>query len=59
MAENGAPTGVMPGTTAIALGEFGKGRVIYFSPHPEKTPTLNSILLQGIHWAGGELTVDH
>ena len=59
IAENGAPTGIMPGTTAIALGEFGKGRVICFSPHPEKTPSLESILLNGIHWAGGELTLDH
>ena len=52
IAKNGAPTGVMIGTTAIALGDFGKGRVICFSPHPEKTPDLKSILLQGIHWAG-------
>lgn len=56
--QNGAPTGVMIGTTAIALGEFGKGRVICFSPHPEKTPNLESTLLQGIYWAGGELTVE-
>ena len=59
IAENGAPTGVMPGTTAIALGEFGRGRVICFSPHPEKTPNLKSILLQAIHWASGELTVEN
>ncbi len=52
ISKNGAPTGVMIGTTAIALGEFGQGRVICFSPHPEKTPDLESILLQGIHWAG-------
>jgi len=53
IAKNGAPAGVMAGTTAIALGEFGKGRVICFSPHPEKTPDLESILLHGIHWASG------
>ena len=52
ISKNGAPTGVMIGTTAIAIGEFGEGRVICFSPHPEKTPDLESILLQGIHWAG-------
>lgn len=52
IAKNGAPTGVMIGTTAIALGDFGKGRVICFSPHPEKTPDLKSILIRGIHWAG-------
>ena len=54
IAKNNAPTGVMVGTTAIALGEFGNGRVICFSPHPEKTPGLESMLLQGIHWAGGK-----
>ncbi|MCY2986111.1 MAG: hypothetical protein NTY15_20975 [Planctomycetota bacterium] len=45
------PTGVMIGTTAIAIGDFGEGRVVCFSPHPEKTPDLESILLQAIHWA--------
>jgi glutamine amidotransferase-like uncharacterized protein/N-formylglutamate amidohydrolase len=49
--KNGAPEGVMRGTTAIASGEYGKGRVICFSPHPEKTPNLEHLLLQGIQWA--------
>ncbi len=44
IAENGAPKGVMPGTTAIAKGEFGKGRVICFSPHPELTDGLQHLL---------------
>src|SRR6056297_3614271 len=34
IAKNGAPSGVMKGTTAIARGEFGRGRVFCFSPHP-------------------------
>jgi glutamine amidotransferase-like uncharacterized protein/N-formylglutamate amidohydrolase len=54
IADNGAPSGVMKGTTAIALGDFGKGRVICFSPHPEKTPNLESMLLQGIQWAASK-----
>ncbi len=37
IAENGASEGVMKGTTAIARGEFGRGRVFCFSPHPEMT----------------------
>ncbi len=37
IAKNGAPKGVMPGTTAIARGLYGKGRVVCYSPHPEKT----------------------
>lgn len=36
MAEKGAPKGVMPGTDAIAIGEFGEGRVMSISPHFEK-----------------------
>ncbi len=48
--KNGAPKGVMPGTTAIACGEFEKGRVICFSPHPEKTPGLEGMLLEAIDW---------
>jgi glutamine amidotransferase-like uncharacterized protein/N-formylglutamate amidohydrolase len=50
IAMNGAPTGVMKGTTAIAAGDFGKGRVLCFSPHPEKTPSLEHVLLDGIQW---------
>ena len=41
IAKKGAPKGVMVGTTAIAEGRFGKGRVICFSPHPELTKGLD------------------
>lgn len=40
IAKNGAPKGVMKGSTAIAQGTFGQGRVICFSPHPEMTKGL-------------------
>lgn len=53
IAENGAPKGVMPGTTAIAAGRFGKGRVLCFSPHPEKTEGLSDVVLRGVVWAAG------
>jgi hypothetical protein len=39
----------MRGTTAIATGEYGYGRVICFSPHPEKTSGFESMLLSGVH----------
>jgi glutamine amidotransferase-like uncharacterized protein len=52
IAENGAPAGVMQGTTAIARGELGKGRVICFSPHPEKTRGGDSYLRAAVRWAG-------
>ena len=44
IAENGAPEGVMKGTTAIARGEFGRGRVFCFSPHPEMTEGLEPLV---------------
>lgn len=42
--KNGASPGVMKGTTAIACGKFGNGRVLCFSPHPEKTQGLEAML---------------
>jgi len=51
IAERGAPKGVMPGTTAIAAGTFGKGRVLCFSPHPERTEGLQGMVSRGLRWA--------
>jgi glutamine amidotransferase-like uncharacterized protein len=51
VAKNGAPTGVMIGTTAIAAAEFGKGRVLCFSPHPELTKDQEKMLHRGLEWA--------
>jgi hypothetical protein len=51
IAKNGAPSGVMPGCTAIASGEYQKGRVICFSPHAERTKGQEQLLLRGILWA--------
>lgn len=53
IAKNGAPEGVMKGTTAIASGTFGKGRVLCFSPHPEKTKALNRFVGVAIRWVAG------
>ncbi len=51
--KKGVPGGVMPGTTAIAAGEFGAGRVLAISPHPERTGELNHVLPAAIRWAAG------
>lgn len=51
IAKNGAPKGVMPGTTAIAAATFGKGRVWCFSPHPERTEPLQGMVHCSILWA--------
>jgi glutamine amidotransferase-like uncharacterized protein len=48
--KNDAPIGVMKGTTAIARGEFGEGRVVCFSPHPEKTRGRESYLTETVRW---------
>ena len=50
IARNGAPTGLMIGTTAVAAGRFGSGRVICFSPHPEMTAGLHEIVHRSIDW---------
>ena len=52
---NGAPEGVMLGTTAIAIGQFGKGRVFCFSPHPEKTGGLDRWVRQAVLYSSGRL----
>jgi glutamine amidotransferase-like uncharacterized protein len=51
IAENGAPAGVMKGTAAIARGKYGSGRVVCFSPHPEKTPGREALLQSAVRWA--------
>lgn len=50
IAKNGAPEGVMIGTTAIARGRFGQGRVICFSPHPEMTAGLEAFVQDAINY---------
>jgi glutamine amidotransferase-like uncharacterized protein/N-formylglutamate amidohydrolase len=50
IANNGAPKGVMPGTTAIARGDFEKGKVVCFSCHPEGSTGLQFMLHRAIDW---------
>jgi len=50
IAENGAPAGVMKGTTAAARGTFGQGRVFCFSPHPEQTDGLEYYIEAAVRW---------
>ncbi|MFN3191767.1 MAG: BPL-N domain-containing protein [Aureliella sp.] len=48
IAQQGAPEGAMVGTTAIALGRFGEGRVFCFSPHPELTDGLEHFVERAV-----------
>ena len=40
--------GTMPKTPAIVAGRFGKGSVILFSPHPELTEGMESLLTDAV-----------
>ena len=50
MAENGAPRGVMAGTSAVVRCELGTGRVFCFSPHPELTEGLHHLIPLAVEW---------
>ena len=52
IAEKGAPSGVMIGTTAIAQGVFGKGKVISISPHFEKREEQRVFIEKCVKWLG-------
>jgi glutamine amidotransferase-like uncharacterized protein len=50
IAENDALQGIMIGLTAIAQGNFGEGRVLAISPHPEKSPELRHMIATAVKW---------
>jgi glutamine amidotransferase-like uncharacterized protein len=49
--KNNAPVGIMKGTTAIARGQFGDGRVVCFSTHPEKSRGKEMFVAEMVRWA--------
>jgi len=52
VAQKGAPEDAMVGTHAIIRTVYGKGRVICFSPHPEKPGGPTHLMTAGVRWAG-------
>ena len=53
--KNGASPGVMLNTTAISLAEFGEGRVVCFSPHPEKPfMPIHHFVVNAVRWVVGK-----
>lgn len=50
MAKN-APGGVMPNTPAMIAGDYGAGRVLCFSPHPEYSESLRGMIVRAVMWA--------
>ncbi|MCR9116275.1 MAG: succinylglutamate desuccinylase/aspartoacylase family protein [bacterium] len=47
--------GTMVDTPAIVSGQFGKGRLISISPHPESDKALESIIVDSIGWVSEPL----
>lgn len=50
VAKNGTPKGVMKDSPAIFASQFGAGRVIAFSPHPEQTKGREGLILSAVRW---------
>lgn len=50
--------GTMIDTPAIIASEFGRGRVIAISPHPEASAGLESLVEKAVDWVAGR-TADH
>jgi len=50
IAKNGAPAGVMAGTSAAVRCEYGNGRVFCFSPHPELTDGRHHLIPLVVTW---------
>lgn len=59
IAKKGAPKGVMLNTPAVISAPFGKGRVLCFSPHFEKTQSekgADALVRQALQWVAGRPT---
>jgi glutamine amidotransferase-like uncharacterized protein len=50
LAENGSPKGVMVNSAAIVRAQFGAGRVLCISPHPEQTAGLEGVIPRAVGW---------
>jgi hypothetical protein len=46
--------GTMIDTPAIIASEFGRGRVMAISPHPEASADLESLVQRAVTWAAGK-----
>lgn len=51
-AKNGAPKGAQIGSPAMVSGQFGRGRVLCSSPHPEQQPGMEDWLFRAVSWLG-------
>ncbi len=53
VAKNNTPKGIMVNSPAAFCGRFGQGRVLCFSPHPEQTNGLESLVARAVTWVTG------
>ncbi|TWT34419.1 BPL-N domain-containing protein [Blastopirellula retiformator] len=52
VAKKGAPVGAMTDMHAVIRTMYGNGRVMAYSPHPEKKMGPKSLMAAGVRWAG-------
>ncbi len=50
LAEHNSPVGAMVNSPAIATAPYGRGRVLFISPHPEGTPGLETFVPNAVTW---------
>lgn len=50
LAENGSPKGVMVNAPAMVASQFGQGRVLCSSPHPEQTAGMENWIVNAALW---------
>ncbi len=50
VASNDTPQGIMVNSPAIFAGQYGRGKVICISPHPEQTAGLEYIVRDAVKW---------
>lgn len=53
LAKNGSPKGVMVDSPALVRGTYGKGRVLFSSPHPEQTSGMEELIPSAVRWVSG------
>lgn len=51
--KEGVTHDIMVGSPAILSGEWGQGRILTISPHPESHPQLNDLVAKAIAWTIG------
>ena len=56
IAKNGAPSGIMKGTSAAVRCKYGKGKVFCFSAHPELTDGLHHFIHRVVNWLADDET---